>query len=37
MDTCDTHVLFRSSPIQPAGTLGVLKCTVLSAADEYID
>ena len=37
MDTCDTHVLFRSSPIQPAGSLGAPKCTVLSAPDEYID
>jgi hypothetical protein len=37
MDTYDTHVLFRSSPIQPAGSLGVPKCTVLSAPDEYID
>jgi hypothetical protein len=37
MDTGDTHVLFRFSPIQPAGSLGVPKCTVLSAPDEYID
>jgi hypothetical protein len=28
MDTCDTHILFHSSPIRLAGSLGAPKCTV---------
>ena len=34
MDTGNIHVLFRFSPIQPAGSLGVPKRTVLSAPHE---